>query len=141
MIQSLKGWRQQFLGLSSFPGSVGAEVGVYRRVSGKDRTIDYSRFPRELPIPIQSILSNPNIDIWWPYPELNAKLEFTLVKHNTDQALFNAGPETSYCLGKWMDQGSYNHYCHTTQHIPAENETGYYARLGDFSGNITLNTR
>src|SRR5258706_2696810 len=37
VIQLWKGWCQKFLGSTYFPGGIGAEVGVYRRIPGKVR--------------------------------------------------------------------------------------------------------
>lgn len=49
-------------------------------------------------------------DLWWPFPELGAQLEFTLTNPLNDDVLFAAGPETSYWLAKWMDDASYKQY-------------------------------
>ncbi|HLM24171.1 MAG TPA: hypothetical protein VK274_03900 [Pyrinomonadaceae bacterium] len=35
VIQLWKGWCQQFLSSPNFPGGVGAEIGIYERVTGK----------------------------------------------------------------------------------------------------------
>jgi len=48
--------------------------------------------------------------LWWPLPELNARIEFKLINPVTGQTLFCAGPESSYWLAKWMNDGSYARY-------------------------------
>jgi hypothetical protein len=50
VIQLWKGWCQQFLGRSDFPGGIGAEVGVYRRIPGKALPADLSFVPLPLRI-------------------------------------------------------------------------------------------
>ncbi len=49
-------------------------------------------------------------DLWWPFPELQAQIEYTLVNPVTNQTFFSAGPENSYWLAKWMNDGSYTQY-------------------------------
>jgi hypothetical protein len=49
-------------------------------------------------------------EFWWPFPELGAQLEFTLVNPLTGEPVFSAGPETSYWLARWMSLGSYARY-------------------------------
>ena len=50
--------------------------------------------------------------LWWPCPELNARLEYTLINPVTNQRFFNGGPQNSYWLGKWMTEDSYEKYTH-----------------------------
>lgn len=111
VIQLWKGRCQQFLGSTNFPGGVGAEVGVYRRLPGKIR-------PQSLPFPpdpvglliLEALATLNDTELWWPYPEIVKELELTLINPETGQPLFSAGPETSYWLAKWMDEASYSAY-------------------------------
>src|SRR6266478_195527 len=101
VIQVWKGWCQKFLGLQSFPGGIGAEVGVYHRMPGRVRPTSTS-LPF-LPGPfatftVNAIANLTDNDIWWPFPELNAQIECTLFNPVTNQTFFNAGPERSYWL-------------------------------------------
>jgi len=48
--------------------------------------------------------------LWWPFPELNAHIDFTLTNPVTSQTFFPAGTETTYWLNKWMNDFSYAKY-------------------------------
>ena len=111
VIQLWKGLCPNFLGLPQFPGGFGAEVGVYRRIPGK---VHPTSLPF-LPPPVEAavlgkIAAVADNDLWWPAPELNAQLEFTLINPMTNQPFFSAGPETSYWLAAWMNMPSYGKY-------------------------------
>ena len=114
VIQLWKGTCQKFLGgLGNFPGGIGAEVGVYRRVPGWARpTLQSLSF---LPAPlaafiVASIASLTDDQLWWAFPELGAKIDFTLTNSVTSQTFFTAGPEVTYWLNKWMFDDSYAKY-------------------------------
>lgn len=111
VIQLWKGWCQKFLGLQFFPGGIGGEVGVYRRIPGK---LKPTSFPG-LPVPLATTLLTQlavvaDKDLWWPAPDLNAQLEFSFINPITHQPVFTAGPENSYWLCKWMNEPSYIKY-------------------------------
>jgi hypothetical protein len=112
VIQLWKGWCQKFLGLQFFPGGIGAEVGVYRRIPGRLRPTSLPFLPPEYEAfvlgNLQRLADN---ELWWPAPDLNTRLEFTLINPSTNEAFFSAGPETSYWLAKWMNEPSYVKYC------------------------------
>jgi hypothetical protein len=111
VIQLWIGWCQKFLGLQDFPGGIGAEVGVYRRIPGKVRPTSLPFLPKQIETDILNGISTlSDNELWWPFPELNAQIEFTLTNPITNQVLFNAGPETSYWLAKWMNEPSYLKY-------------------------------
>jgi hypothetical protein len=111
VIQLWKGWCQKFLGLQSFPGGIGAEVGVYRRIPGKLRPTSLPFLPSELEAFVLAKLAQvADNELWWPAPELNTQLEFTLINPITNQTFFSAGPETSYWLTRWMNEPSYVRY-------------------------------
>jgi hypothetical protein len=57
VIQPWKGWCPKFLGLADFPGGVGGEVGVYKRVTGHPRAANLSQIPSMLAGLIQQALS------------------------------------------------------------------------------------
>jgi hypothetical protein len=110
VIQLWKGWCPQFLG-STLPGGVGAEVGVYRRMRGSLRIRSLPLMPKFAEDYVRAKLGEfTDREFWWPFPELGAELEFTLINPVTDAPVFSAGPETSYWLAKWMSLGSYARY-------------------------------
>jgi hypothetical protein len=114
VLQLWKGWCPKFLGLQSFPGGVGAEVGVYRRIPGRARP-NLGSLPPGLPLqlvtPILNAISTlADDDLWWPFPELGARVEYTLINPVTNQTFYSAGTETTYWLAKWMNDGSYTQY-------------------------------
>ena len=112
VIQLWKGWCQKFLGMADFPGGIGAEVGVYRRISGRNQVDSslLSSLPAPLVALIEAAITLGKDDLWWPFPELQTRLEFTLINPITQQVFFTAGPETSYWLAKWMNDDSYDQY-------------------------------
>jgi hypothetical protein len=114
VIQLWKGTCQKFLGgLGNFPGGIGAEVGVYHRVPGRARpTLQSLSF---LPAPfaafiVATIATLTDDQLWWAFPELGAKIDFTLTNPVTNQTFFAAGPEVTYWLNKWMFDDSYAKY-------------------------------
>lgn len=111
VIQLWKGWCQKFLGLQQFPGGIGAEVGVYRRIPGRVRPTALPLLPPAFASFILKTISNvSDNDLWWAFPELGAQINFTLTNPVTGQTFFTAGPETTYWLNKWMNDGSYSKY-------------------------------
>jgi phosphatidylserine/phosphatidylglycerophosphate/cardiolipin synthase-like enzyme len=120
VIQPWKGWCQRFLGMPGMPGGVGAEVGVYRRIPGQFTkfinqvgALDFIK--KHLSTPPQQYFTDQFVTLaddhtWWPFPELNAKVEFTLKNPTTDAVFFQAGPENSYWLCKWMTPDDYDRY-------------------------------
>jgi hypothetical protein len=110
VIQLWKGWCRKFLGLEDFPGGVGAEVGIYRRIPGRRLEGSLAFLPPATQLMIKKAADLLDDDLWWPCPELNTSLEFELINPKTKQTFFKAGPETTYWLCKWMDEGSYRKY-------------------------------
>jgi len=134
VIQVWKGWCPTFLNF--MPGGMGAEVGVYRRIPGRPRPTeasvgDWLANASEsvlsaifgavnLAAPtVNTILSRFQVpalknlsdnDLWWPAPELNARLEMTVSNSRTGQPIFTGGPLTGYWLPKWMINDSYAQY-------------------------------
>ncbi len=108
VIQLWKGWCQKFLELDSFPGGVGAEVGVYRRIPGRTRPLTLPFLPPALEKVVLDQLSGAaDRELWWPAPELATSVDFTLVNPDTGTPFFTAGPQTTYWLTRWMDERSY----------------------------------
>lgn len=108
VIQLWKGWCQKFLELDSFPGGVGAEVGVYRRIPGRSRPATLSFLPPPLEkLVLDALGSAADDELWWPAPDLATRLSFTLLNPDGDRPFFAAGPETTYWLTRWMDESSY----------------------------------
>jgi hypothetical protein len=111
VIQLWKGWCQKFLGRSDFPGGIGAEVGIYRRIPGRTPPDTLPGFPQKLSDFILGGVSRVGGQhLWWAYPELGTTLTFSLVNTTTNETFFSAGPETTYWLNKWMDPTSYEQY-------------------------------
>jgi hypothetical protein len=111
VIQLWKGWCQRFLGRNDFPGGIGAEVGIYRRIPGKAPPATLLGFPKKISDFILGGVSRVGDEhLWFPYPELNTKLTFELVNPKTGKVFFGAGPETTYWLNKWMHPESYEKY-------------------------------
>jgi hypothetical protein len=111
VIQLWHGWCQKFLALQTMPGGFGAEVGVYRRIPGHVRPTSFPFLPPQWEqMVLQALKVLPDRDLWWPAPEVNAELEFTITNPANNQILFDAGPQTSYWLTKWMDELSYIEY-------------------------------
>jgi hypothetical protein len=110
VIQLWKGWIPSPLG-QSLPGGIGGEVGVYRRLPGSLRVRRLPCIPSALDRFLGArVAAFTDRELWWPFPELEAELEFTMINPGTDEPVFSAGPETSYWLAKWMSKGSYARY-------------------------------
>jgi hypothetical protein len=111
VIQLWKGWCQKFLGRSDFPGGIGAEVGIYRRMPGRIPPENLPAFPPKLSTFLLGGLSKlGGQHLWWAYPELGATISFDLVNTKTNEIFFSAGPETTYWMNRWMDPTSYEKY-------------------------------
>jgi hypothetical protein len=111
VIQLWKGNCEKLLGLEKFPGGIGAEVGVYRLIPGKVRPRTLSFLPPSLAATILSPIGNlSDNQIWWAYPELGARIQFSLVNRGTGEIFFSTGTETTYWLNRWMNPESYEKY-------------------------------
>jgi hypothetical protein len=114
VIQLWKGLCPKFLGFAGiqyFPGGVGAEVGVYRRIPGKIRPtalpLPPSPFTRTILNALQTLSDN---ELWWPFPELGATLECRFINPVNGETVFSGGPQKGYWLTKWMDENAYAQY-------------------------------
>jgi hypothetical protein len=111
VIQLWKGTCQKFLGLDNFPGGIGAEVGVYHVVPGRAVTGSLSFLPADFVEQILDAIEDlSGKELWWAFPELGTRVEFTLTNPVTQQTFFSAGPEVTYWMNKWMFSGSYTQY-------------------------------
>lgn len=93
------------------PGGVGGEVGIYERIPG--RTFPTSK-PDFLPSQfwdflVTRIQEEEVNDFWWPISDQN-EVEFDFINSVTNATIFHAGPETTYWMNKWIDDGGYERY-------------------------------
>ena len=88
IIQPWKGWCQRFGGAKadSFPGGIGAEVGVYELIDPRHQ------------------------DVWIPYTKKLFPLRFRLIHPFTKEIFFTSKTETSYWVTRWMAREGYKHY-------------------------------
>jgi hypothetical protein len=111
VIQLWKGWCQRFLGRDDFPGGIGAEVCVYRRIEGKTLPASLPHFPPDMSDFLLGGLSRVRLDrLWWPYPEIQTEIEFDMIHPGTNRVFFSADPETTYWRNRWMRPDSYEEY-------------------------------
>jgi hypothetical protein len=111
VIQPWKGWCQKFLGLSNFPGGVGGEVGVYRRMPGRERPNVLPGIPEPLASMILGVINAlPENDFWWPAPDLVDSIQFTLINPVNNTVFFSTEAEPTYWDCKWMNDGAYSKY-------------------------------
>lgn len=111
VIQLWKGWCPRFLGLTSFPGGIGAEVGVYRRMPGRQPPTALSF----LPPPLRAVLAKayaslPTDALWWPVTDRPFDIDFVLTNPVTGQRFFDSGPRHTWWRNKWMLEDSYARY-------------------------------
>jgi hypothetical protein len=117
VVQLWKGWCQRFLGRDDFPGGIGAEVGIYQRISGKTP-------PSQLPsvadnvanVLLRGISRVAPQDLWWPFPALGTEVSFELVHPKSNRVFFSALPEKTYWRNLWMDPSSYEQYRRDVNH-------------------------
>jgi len=110
VVQLWKGWCQQFLALASFPGGIGAEVGIYKKIPKKQLPEDLSFVDSALrPLMIATGKAGGDA-FWWPSPDLEAILGFALVHPVTGETFFEADPEKTYWLNRWMSTASYDEF-------------------------------
>lgn len=110
------------------PGGIGGEVGMYRRVPGR-QIPDVLSLPRVNDFPpsvrptVTAILSRlikelvetaeSGVDLWWPCPELGAQIEMRFLHPDRDDELFRAEPFEAaggYWMSRWMSYWSYSKY-------------------------------
>ncbi len=110
VIQLWKGWCEQFLSSPDFPGGVGAEVGIYERVTGKGFPAERPEWcPQALWLFLQQKSKLADGDFWWPVAEQN-EVEWELINPVSNTVAFRAGPQKTYWRNKWMDNESYRQF-------------------------------
>jgi len=119
------------------PGGIGGEVGIYRKIPGK-QIPNLLEIPRagEFPVQIRPFvvaavsrllktlveLVEHGVELWWPFPELEAQIEMKLLHPDNGDEFFTAQPEPAggYWMSRWMNYESYDQYiAHESQHRPA----------------------
>lgn len=114
VIQLWKGWCQQFLSSDNFPGGIGAEVGVYERVTGRGfPAIKPDLIPDSMWNFARAASSHAGDNLWWPVAERH-EVEFELINPITNARFFDASPQRTYWRNKWMDTDSYDQYQNST---------------------------
>lgn len=116
VIQAWKGWCPKFLGMftSDFPGGVGLEVGVYRRMPGRQRPTSLPFLPPPFAAFLLGAIAAAAEDgLWWPIPNHDWSLGASFVNPITGKTVFEASPEKTWWLTKWMNDDS--HYRYETQ--------------------------
>lgn len=113
VIQAWKGWCPKFLGLGDFPGGVGLEVGVYQRTPGRQLPTSLPFLPAPLEaLVLAGIRAEAAVEgaLWWPIPDRAWSLGATFVNPITGKTVFEAPPEKTWWLTKWMDDDSHARY-------------------------------
>jgi hypothetical protein len=131
VIQLWKGHCQRFFGLNDFPGGIGAEVGIYRRIAGKPLPASLPNLPSEISGFILHAIHALGTDFWWPYPDLQTQVSFDFVNPTTNKTFFSAGPEATYWMNRWMRPDSYRAYASVNSQLPLWTE--------DYVLNYTIN--
>jgi hypothetical protein len=114
VIQLWKGWCPQFLGLANFPGGVGGEVGIYKRMPGKPFPSQPSEFTSAAWLAFRAMAFDQ--DLWWPAPELNTMISWDFINPITKEVFFHApgaglrADRPTYWCNRWMETQSYNRY-------------------------------
>ena len=117
IIQLWKGYCPQFFGRTNFPGGIGGEVGVYRRMKGR-------KWPRldflspMLQLMLQGLAGMAQNKYWWPDPELQPEIDFTLFNRKTQSVLLHVPPEKTYWSNRWMQFDSYRKYEKENAEVP-----------------------
>ena len=126
VIQMWKGWCQKFLGLQNFPGGVGGEVGVYRRLPGRARPTSLPGIPQALATLMLGVLSVvPDDQIWWPAPELADSIDFSLINRITYFALPMRQPGIEVRpLRQANGYSSFNEVFMSDARVPADHVVG-----------------
>jgi hypothetical protein len=124
----LQAWRGDCPKFHGLPGGIGGEVGIYREEPG--RTIPdvldlpmLDSFPAALRPLITTVVSEvlgdlvdvaeEGVELWWPYPALDAQIDMAFTNPDTGEELFHAAPPEptgGYWMSRWMNYWSYATY-------------------------------
>ena len=131
VIQAWKGHIPK--GLRAMPGGIGGEVGIYRRMPGRaiPDILDIPAlvmFPPEIQPLVKTVMSRvigelvaaaeAGVDLWWPFPELDAQIDMWFTNPRTGDDFFTASPSEAaggYWMSRWMNYGSYVNYIASEQ--------------------------
>jgi len=127
VIQLWKGFCPRFLGRKDYPGGIGGEVGIYRRMPGRPFPPHsaVSFIPPEI---YEAVRAKAGHDLWWAAPDLNTRVEFDLINPRINQLFFHAAQQTTYWRNKWMHNASYKKYRQAAKHTPV-NSWNYAMRF------------
>lgn len=112
VIQLWKGLCPKFLGAASYPGGVGAEVGIYYR-----STLD----------PFSSTE-------WWPFLTGSFEIQYHLVYQDSEDPIFSTQKEKTWWLNKWMEEESYARFRQNNPRAYPENEAFKYRLVYEING-------
>jgi phosphatidylserine/phosphatidylglycerophosphate/cardiolipin synthase-like enzyme len=131
VIQIWRGYCEKFLNMDGMPGGVGVEIGVYRKIPGQlDKFLKQigdigklrdsisrllgGNLPKKYQVFFDNFASlaaqyGNQFDqhIFWPFPELDAQVEFTFTNPANSKVLLQAKPSNTYWRVKWMDPIQY----------------------------------
>jgi hypothetical protein len=111
VIQPWLGLCQQFFSRGNYPGGVGGEVGVYALVADQQPLPDLSVLPDDIQVMFKAVHLAGGPALWWPDPDLQPAIDFTIWNTVTNTPLLYAAQETNYWVNKWMEPKSYAKYC------------------------------
>jgi hypothetical protein len=160
VIQLWKGWCQR-LGArwANFPGGMGAEVGIYHKVTDDDsQTVLFQKPATKIDqglhqfrdklsqvsqkTPLQKITpflprhdrphGDPEGEVWYPIQKPYPWLNFKLVNPYTGQEFFRTSSQNTYWLTRWMAPDSYRNKYKNEHSTPpfAENYVLHYTING-----------
>ena len=110
IIQPWMGNCEQFMGRTNFPGGTGGEVGVYVRVPPGRSLPDADNLPVLFKAALTLADDLDSDDLWWPDPEMQPEIDFTIIHASSRAVLLRASPERHYWLNKWMEPASYERW-------------------------------
>jgi hypothetical protein len=110
VIQPWMGRCQQFFSRGNYPGGVGGEVGVYAVVPGGRSLPDLSLLPGPIQVIFRAMAALGGTNVWWPDPDVQPEIDFTILNPLTNTPLLRADPENNYWVNKWMEPASYDAY-------------------------------
>ncbi|HTL38639.1 MAG TPA: hypothetical protein VL326_36160 [Kofleriaceae bacterium] len=126
VIQTWKGHIPR--GVPGMPGGIGGEVGIYRKEPGRKipsvlELPALEQFPATVQPLVKTYVSKiigdliaaaeQGVELWWPFPQLNAQIDMWFTNPATGHEFFAASPSEpagGYWMSRWMNYGSYVNY-------------------------------